>query len=232
MIGGFYRSRIVDGVSKAAGTTPQLTSLIGATAVSTVLLLHMDGTNGSTTFTDVCGKVTQAYANAQISTTQSKFGGSSGYFDGSGDYVLCQSFPMLGDFTIEFFGRLENVSGGHSFVAQPKAYQMQFFIRTENGVLSFGPGWPTSYTLSISTWYHIAVTKASGLIRCFVDGVQRGSTANDGAYGYVYDGSSLVLGRDWDGSYSLNGYIDELRVSNFARYTSVFTAPTAPFILD
>ena len=57
------------------------------------LLLPMDGTNGSTTFTDssLNGLTVTAVGNAQISTTQSKYGGASGYFDGTGDY--CQ-FPQ------------------------------------------------------------------------------------------------------------------------------------------
>src|SRR3990167_7743345 len=53
----------------------------------TKLLLHMDGTNGSTTFTDEIGKTVTANGNAQISTAQSKFGGASGLFNGAGDWI-------------------------------------------------------------------------------------------------------------------------------------------------
>ena len=54
------------------------------------LLLHGDGTNGSTTFKDdsINNHTITAYGNAQISTAQSKFGGSSIYFDGNGDYLI------------------------------------------------------------------------------------------------------------------------------------------------
>ncbi|MGE3298622.1 MAG: phage tail protein, partial [Porticoccaceae bacterium] len=52
-----------------------------------VALLHMDGTNGSTTFTDQKGHTFTATGNAQISTAQSKFGGASALFDGTGDLV-------------------------------------------------------------------------------------------------------------------------------------------------
>ena len=53
------------------------------------LLLHCDGTNGSTTFTDnsPSPKTVTAYNGAAISTVQSKFGGASGLFDGTDDYV-------------------------------------------------------------------------------------------------------------------------------------------------
>ena len=71
------------------------------------LLLNFDGANNSTTFTDSSSynHTGTAYGNAKISITQSKFGGSSGYFDGTGDYV---QFPYnsifdlsSGDWTLE-----------------------------------------------------------------------------------------------------------------------------------
>lgn len=40
----------------------------------TVVLLHMNGTDASTTFTDESGKTWTAGGNAQIDTAQSKFG--------------------------------------------------------------------------------------------------------------------------------------------------------------
>ena len=57
---------------------------------SVALLLHCDGSNGSTTFTDSSPtpKTVTAYGNAQISTARSQFGGASALFDGSGDYLL------------------------------------------------------------------------------------------------------------------------------------------------
>jgi hypothetical protein len=52
----------------------------GAYLANVSFLLHMDGTNGSTTFTDSGpnGLTVGAYGNAQISTAQSVFGGASG----------------------------------------------------------------------------------------------------------------------------------------------------------
>jgi hypothetical protein len=75
------------------------------------LLLHMDGANNSTTFTDDSSNnySLTANGNAKISTTQSTFGSSSGYFDGSGDYASLNisgdsNFTFgTGDFTIEAF---------------------------------------------------------------------------------------------------------------------------------
>ena len=73
------------------------------------VLLHGDGTNGSTAIVDSStnNHTVNVNGNAQISTTKSKFGGSSMYFNGSGDYLTIpnnSSFDFgYGDFTIEFW---------------------------------------------------------------------------------------------------------------------------------
>lgn len=66
---------------------------------TTVLLLHFDGSDASTTFTDSSSfsrTVTPA-GNAQIDTAQSVFGGASGLFDGTGDNL---SIPTSTDFDL------------------------------------------------------------------------------------------------------------------------------------
>jgi hypothetical protein len=71
------------------------------------LLLHGDGTNGSTTIVDSSPspKTVTAVGDAQISTAQSKFGGASIAFDGNGDYLDASSSNQYAigteDFTVE-----------------------------------------------------------------------------------------------------------------------------------
>lgn len=61
--------------------------------------LRMQGSNGSTSFVDDKGHVVTAYGGAQISTAQSPFGGSSGYFNGSDSYLTVNvgAAEMLGN---------------------------------------------------------------------------------------------------------------------------------------
>ena len=72
-----------------------------------VLLLHMNGANSGTTFTDSSSfaRTVTTYGDAKTSTTQSKFNGSSGLFDGTTDRLsvpASSDFNMgSGDFTIE-----------------------------------------------------------------------------------------------------------------------------------
>jgi len=87
-------------------------------------LLHMNGVDGSQSFVDdaVGGSHTwTAYGNAQIDTAQSKFGGASGLFDGTGDWIDTpdsDDFDVLsGDFTVDLwikrgaFGTVQYVAG-------------------------------------------------------------------------------------------------------------------------
>ncbi len=100
------------------------TTSASANSANTVLLLHADGSNGSTVFVDSGsnGKTVTAYGNAQISTAQSKFGGASAYFDGNGDYL---SVPSSDDwsfgteaFTMEAWIRLDDTSTYKSLVGR------------------------------------------------------------------------------------------------------------------
>lgn len=59
-------------------------------------MLHFDGANNSTTFTDAAGVLTWTRSgNAKISTAQHVFGGASGYFDGDGDYITSDASSGL-----------------------------------------------------------------------------------------------------------------------------------------
>ena len=80
----------------------------------TKVLLHMNGTDASTTFTDESGKTWTANGNAQIDTASYKFATGSGLFDGGGDYIDTPDNADFnfgsGDFTIDLQMR-RNSSG-------------------------------------------------------------------------------------------------------------------------
>jgi hypothetical protein len=78
-----------------------------------------------------------------------------------------------------------------------------------------------------SSWYHIAVVENGDSYYLFVNGilVSSATSANrlDNLTGSVYIGAT-----DTPSNY-FEGYIDEFKVSNSARWTSAFTPPVAPF---
>lgn len=210
-----------------------------------VLLMHMDGSNGSTTFTDVKGKTITPYGNAQISTAQSQFGGASAVFDGAGDYLTAgnsSDFNLSGDFTIEMFVYVTAFSNNYASLLGSSTGS---FAANATYIMVYGPGDPrykkfalglqgtrfvNNTQLNTGVFYHIAITRSGTSIRLFLDGAQDGTGTSSAAF--RFDDSGMRIGSNgWDGGGSFfNGYIDDLRITKgVARYTSAFTVPTEAY---
>lgn len=217
------------------------------------LLLHMDGSNGSTTFTDssLSAKTATVTGGAQISTAQSKFGGASGVFDKVDDRLSYSSSDFAfgtGDFTVEAWIYSRDVSGATTrgwFQTSTVSGGLQ--PSYGNGLTIFQGYTPAPSTLDggivvaidgenyfgsttavlfVNQWQHVAVTRSASTCRVFVDGVVVGSRSNSSNL----TGSNLCVGGYYDTTYLYDGYIDELRITKgVARYTANFTPPTAPF---
>lgn len=209
------------------------------------LLLHMDGVDGSTTFTDSspASKAVTAYGNAKISTAQSKFGGASAYFDGNGDYLGAPASTNFGfgtaDFTIEFWVCPASLPTNSAKVIYDQRYALSDKLPTlltyTGGNVIYGTGGTDKITsnagaLAVGINTHIAVARSSGVTRLFVNGLLAGSAWTDAT---DYAISRPIIGGAGDfpsGPYNFNGYIDELRITKgVAHYTATFTPPTAPF---
>ena len=86
-----------------------------------------------------------------------------------------------------------------------------------------------TYTASLNTWTHLALTKQANTVRMFVNGTLANtrSAANSGIW---IPSSPWTFGAMQNGTNRFIGYIDETRLTKgVARYTSSFTAQTAPF---
>ena len=219
------------------------------------LLLYGDGANGSTTIVDSSPspKTVTAFGDAQISTAQSKFGGSSLAFDGTGDYLqVIDDSIRLGssDFTIEFwvyfptgFTFLQGMSplyigGTNNIVFSP------FSIRDNAGtVVSFingqnSPAWNIAANIPFTTivrdtWLHWSIARKGSNWYTFENGQIKSQFTSTES---VFDpggnnGRTLFLGRAYtDGAKDVLCYIDDFRITKgIARYTANFTPPTAPF---
>jgi hypothetical protein len=215
----------------------------GGGGIPSVLLMHFDGTDGSTTFTDEYGHTVTPSGNAQIDTAQSKFGGASGLFDGTGDYLSIPTSTEwdfgTGDFTIEMWVRLASVTGSHRVIWRDNGANATSIGLFQNGAdLEFysssdGSAWNICNglsfgTFSINTFYFIAVTRSGTTFRTFKDGVLANSTTSSASL-YVNSGA-LLVGAFNSGSQGYNGHIDDLRITKgTARYTANFTPPSAAF---
>ena len=222
----------------------------------TALLTNIANTSLLTNFTnagitDATAKtIFETVGDAKISTAQSKFGGSSILFDGTGDRIYRPAVkdPLtdLGiggeNFTVEQWVYFNSVSGTQMFSAGKgggtagwnSSSGHQYLL----GFLSSGSYyiqvWNGSGIASISftspfvtgQWYHHAITYDGTTTRVFINGIQYAS----GSISYVgiSSPSRFVIGDSpaYDGPF--NGYIDDFRITKgIARYVQNFTPPTS-----
>lgn len=209
---------------------------------SVTLLLHGEGANGSTTFTDASAyaKTVTPYGAAQISTTQAKVGTGSLYFPGTGSYSSLGSPVTFGtfDFTVESWVRFTSVGSFQrilSTTAGPfNAGTFNLRLNADNRfyTLAGGSAGITSTVTAVpNTWYHLAVSRNSGVSRFYVNGVLQGSESSPNAITepLSYMGGYYTVGN----SEYLSGYLDEVRVTTgVGRYLTAFTPATTAYTLD
>jgi len=217
----------------------------------TKILLQMDGTNGSTTFTDSnAGGSAHTWTpvgSAQISTAQSKFGGASGLFNGTTDYISTPDsvdFTLGGsNFTIDCWFNCNAPLGtfrsifGQCEAAQTAALSTIYILRdnaagvlnlfVSNGTSIFAVIGTTVFSNTINPgWHHLAAVVAGNTMKLFIDGIQEGPTA--AFTGTVNNGATpMTVGRMGDAPGTLwSGWIDAFRMSvGIARWTANFTPP-------
>jgi len=218
----------------------------------TKILMHFEGANGSTTFTD------------------SNAGGSAHTWSTSGSCALSTSSPKLGvsnlhvstvgittpnisefnlgtsDWTVECWLNFNGVSGGgfKGICGQTRASasisQTGLYVYRDNsnkilaGAYSGTNTWTvtSSSTFATSNWFHFAFVRSGNNLLLFINGTQEGGTlAISGAINYD---SGATFGVGCVGSSVPGGYnqdVDEFRLSvGIARWTSNFTPPNAPYV--
>ena len=235
------------GLSAASNALTLYVGTPDVSVVDDILLMHMDGANGSKIFTDGRGHGFTGIGSAQISTAQSKFGGAS-LSTGNAGYIMTPSAPEFAigtsDFTVEAWVYPLNTSTGTKFgtvTYQSILSQQQLGTSTQaalnigigNGNLTgeivssqSGQGVITSTTaLPLNTWSHVALVGYGGSVTLYLNGQSVGTTTRGTQLSSTLP---IVIGADAIGQGIFNGYIDEVRYTNgLARYTANFT-PTGP----
>jgi hypothetical protein len=221
----------------------------------TSLLIQSNTTNGSTTFVDSSsnGHTLTVAGNTQHSTTQTKFGTSTIYFDGTGDYLkapLDSSFQFgTGEFTIDFwFYQTTDPGSGlydnffHTASADGRGIGLIWGLQAAPNnrmqlQMGTGSGWEhpipylTGTTYQKNTWYHVAVLRTGTTMKVFIEGVEKYSATRSSDYDASHDGFWVgAWGAVPPGGGLMTGYMDEFRVSKgIARWTSNFTPPTKSY---
>lgn len=208
------------------------------------LLLHLNGSNGGTVFTDssAAPHTVTRNGNAQTSTAQLKFGTASLLLDGVDDYLILDGSSDFafgtGDFSVEFWVRPTSVGVQRvlydSRPAGTNGLYPMVYLKTDNKVYyhtNSADRITGTTALAANTWYHVAIDRRSGSTRLFVNGVQEGSTYTD-ANSYLNGASRPVIGTNGNTTTAdeFVGHVDELVVSKgVSRYAATFNVPTREY---
>jgi hypothetical protein len=239
MLGHISNFRAVNGtaVYTSAFTPPTepLTAISG-----TSLLINGDG--GSIIDASQTSALT-LFDTAKSSTTQIKYGNSSIKTSSPGNYVLTSndaiSFGADEDFTIEGWVNWLSLTGDQGIfqvipndqtfeLGSQGSYPLMMMVWGGIGVgLNGGYTqsiWNSGNNPNINQWYHLAVSRSSGITKVFVDGVP---VHTYGPASWATSGR-LALGGYATTNHISDAYFQDWRYTKgLARYTTTFTPPAA-----
>jgi hypothetical protein len=234
-------------------TTGETTGYIKTNFVSDVstdytkLLLHFN----ESPLVDATGKTLTLNGSIARSSTQSKFGGYSGYFNGTSQYITTPDSEDWnfgsGDFTIDLWAYFINFTYAYGLVSHSASdttvnSYWSFFYSQNNGLhfsvkesgtfrVDIEQGSPT-LGWATHTWYHLAVVRHENVFTIYRNGISLGSQTWSGTMVPYSVPLNIGIARKTDGliTQEFYGYIDELRISKgIVRWKHNFTHPTLAY---
>lgn len=236
------------------GPFPEFQNYGGASGIdsSTKILLHFNGPDESTTFDDTEVATPHewtAAGDAQIDTTQSKFGGASLALDGTGDWITASDHADFtlgaGDWTVDFWfdctattGSQENLCGQCNATPDNSSTSFRMHRTTDDvieavvcvGSSAFTVTGTTEFNNATNTgFHHVALVRSGDELFLYIDGTEEDSvaitgTVNDSSDDFRIGAAGEVTSNPW------TGHIDEFRLSvGVARWTDTFTPPTVQY---
>jgi hypothetical protein len=261
MLGYISNFRIVKGTAVYTGafTPPTLAPLTTAGSTSAASYSSTSNVNTSfassatsllTNFTNAgiydaaAQNVVTTVADAQVSTTQSKWPPTSMKFDGTGDYLTIPANLTgtlgTGNWTIEFWQYYSGLTGYQTIISTGfvgGGVTGGWLVQTGlgDGKMNFYFMNPTSTLIATETgttvltgqWYYIAIVKSGATLTIYRNGTNVASvsdTRNYSANQTVSLGGGSPTG--FDGNW-FNGYLQDIRITKGVART--ITTPTAPF---
>ena len=217
----------------------------GATDSNTQLLLTFD--SGTTIidygFNALASGSWTLGGSATVDATHVKFGAGALDLDGGtagGNYYLNfagnAAFALgAGNFTIDFWWYYTgspittNLAGIYGTTANAWTIHVN-----SSGTFGFGNpsvGFPIAggSAPGASAWHHIAVVRVGTTVTCYVDGTSIGTGTDATNYNNVSNVFRIGANPEWTAF--ADGWIDEFRISNIARWTANFTPPTSAYAI-
>ncbi|HDZ25119.1 hypothetical protein LCGC14_0359670 [marine sediment metagenome] len=217
---------------------------------NTLLLIHAnepDATAGTSIIdTSSTGRILTAVANAQTDESKKQFGNASFKTDGTGDWLTVPNSADFdfsgGTFTYESWAWNDLTGGGaQRLYSQAKDGATSDYIEVNvisDGTITVQVNNTSSSVVTVvstagafvaSTWQHVAVVENGNDWFIFVSGVDKADTGNSDTSRLASDANEVVIGGFNTGSgitAGWNGWQDEIRVSDVARYTANFVPQT------
>jgi len=209
----------------------------------TVLFVHCDGTNGSTTFTDASPSVhTLTPSLASVSTTNPKVGTGAANFAGSSAGISVGT-PQTdfnfgsGQFTVEAWAYFTSTPAGvQAVVAQfGGASNLGWFFGMSSGNLTFfysttgtdNPSVAGAFSPTLNTWVYLTADRdTSNVLRVYADGVVKASATVSATF--FASTQTCRIGNDNGAARGFPGKLDEIRVTKgTALYGGPFTPPSS-----
>ena len=253
---GFWPVNKSQSVTGVAGVGALGTLTIGSNADPyfnlTTLLLSTTATNGqqNNTFQDSSTNnftITRNPATGPNAPTQGTFSpfsqtGWSNYFDGTGDYLVAPSTTNAafawgtGDYSIECW--VYPIAAAYTRVFTSSVTANGSCDISSAGAVNYFDG--TAYTigtLSINQWTHLCITRKSGTLRTFKNGVMQYNGANSVN---ASSNANFGIAATAAGAQTGNLYIASVRMvkggiptaydtSSTTNGTQIFTPPTSAF---
>lgn len=213
-------------------------------AANVALFLKGNGSNGSTNIIDSSPnpKTISVFGTAQISTAQSKYGGSSLYFDGTNNCFIgtpVDSIYTLGsdNFTLEMWvypysTSPNGIMAWNTNATMPSLATLNPVYANFGGTFSF---WRHNATvtvlqqLTINTWQHHALVRSGNNFKWFLNGTLTVSFSSSESF----TGERIVIGTN--GTYGqylafAKFYLSHLRLTKAVRYTGNFNPETDTYL--
>jgi hypothetical protein len=243
-----YNTTDTYGTVKGTGTRTDSNSS------SIVLAIPMDGANNGTTFTDESAtikgsgsaKSITVNGNAKTVTSVSKFYGSSGAYDGTGDYLSLASsadFQLWNStaWTVECFIYINSLASTFYFFGvgnrASTTTRCMLSVNTSGNIVIDWDGTSADTTVTFTTglatgrWYHIAAASNGTALKIYVDGIAASQTATLGTSTQANAPVSIAvpgLAANPATYNGLNGYLQDFRIyKGVAKYTSNFNPPSS-----
>lgn len=211
-------------------------------------LLHCNGPNGSTTFTDQVTGNTWTANNATISTAQSLYSGSSGLFTGASNSAIVMptnsGFNVgTGNWTLEFsvYPNGAHQTGARLFQTRNGDVYAGISLQLSSGqtfvlyMSSTGSSWDilsggTGITLTSGVWNKVLIQRVGGFVQFYVNGLISSTSTISASAVYYNSADSIILGGQTSGtSRSINAYLAEVRFTKGLALVISYPPLTAEF---